>query len=195
MIHVAHRINTIKELNSVPVEYGVEIDLRDQNGRVILSHEPFCGGEEFEKYLKHYKHKHLILNIKSERIEEKVLEHIKERGIKDYFFLDSSFPMIYLLSSKNEKNIALRFSEFERIDTILAMRGKARWVWVDCFTKLPINKKNYAALKNAGFKLCLVSPELQNRPEDINNYCNYLQKERILFDAVCTKTANIAKWK
>jgi hypothetical protein len=39
--------------------------------------------------------------------------------------------MIYLLSRQGEKNIALRFSEFESIDTILNMKGKANWVWID----------------------------------------------------------------
>ena len=32
---IAHRINTIKELNEIPIEYGVEIDLRDKNERLL----------------------------------------------------------------------------------------------------------------------------------------------------------------
>lgn len=195
MEYIAHRINTIEELKKTPKEYGVELDLRDFGERLILQHDPFKEGEDFEEYLKCYNHGTMILNIKSERIEHKVLELIKKYNIKKYFFLDSSFPMIYLLSKSGEKNIALRFSEFEGIDTILNMKNKVNWVWVDCFSKLPIDKKNYEILKDNGFKFCLVSPELQGQNEKLEEYKEYLENESIIFDAICTKIYNIKKWK
>lgn len=102
--------------------------------------------------------------------------------------------MIYLLSKNGEKNIALRFSEFEGIDTILAMAGKVEWIWVDCFTKLPITLENYKLLKNEGFKFCLVSPELQGQSEKLEEYNIYLNNNKIVFDAICTKVYNINKW-
>ena len=40
------------------------------------------------------------------------------------------------------ENIAIRFSEFEGLDTILNMKGKVKWVWVDCFTKNPLTKED-----------------------------------------------------
>lgn len=194
MEYIAHRINTIEELKKIPKEYGVELDLRDFADRLVLQHDPFKDGEDFEEYLKHYNHGTMILNIKSERIEHKVLELIQKYNIKKYFFLDSSFPMIYLLSKTGEKNIALRFSEFEGIDTILSMTGKVEWIWVDCFSKLPINYEIYKLLKNNGFKFCLVSPELQGQNEKLASYKQYLQNEGIVFDAICTKIYNIEKW-
>ena len=194
MEFIAHRINTIEELKQVPIEYGVELDLRDFGERLILQHDPFKDGEDFEEYLKHYEHGTMILNIKSERIEHKVLELIQKYGIKKYFFLDSSFPMIYLLSKSGESNIALRFSEFEGVDTILAMAGKVEWIWVDCFTKLPITAENYKLLKEHGFKFCLVSPELQGQSEKLESYKQYLESENIIFDAICTKVHNIQAW-
>ena len=123
MHYIAHRVNTIKELLKTPVEYGVEIDLRDYGNRLILQHDPFKKGEDFEEYLKHYNHGTIILNIKSEGIEYKVLELLKKYTVNNYFFLDSSFPMINSLCSKGEKNITLRFSEFEGIDTIELIIG------------------------------------------------------------------------
>ena len=146
MEFIAHRINTIEELKKVPNEYGVELDLRDYGDKLILQHDPFTDGEKFEEYLKHYHHGTMILNIKSERIEYRVLELLSKYKIENYFFLDSSFPMIYLLSKSFEKNIALRFSEIEGLDTIIAMSEKVKWIWVDCFTKLPINKEIYSKL-------------------------------------------------
>ena len=194
MHYIAHRVNTIKELLKTPVEYGVEVDLRDYEDRLILQHDPFKKGEDFEEYLKHYNHGTIILNIKSEGIEYKVLELLKKYTVNNYFFLDSSFPMINSLSSKGEKNIALRFSEFEGIDTIFLMSKKIEWIWVDCFTKLPISFKNYKILKDLNYKLCLVSPELQNQDSKLELYKNYLQKEDIIFDAICIKLHNIIRW-
>ncbi|MDQ1911646.1 hypothetical protein RAC89_14645 [Paenibacillus sp. GD4] len=195
MNFIAHRINSVEQLKDVPMHLGVELDLRDhKDGRIIIHHDPFTEGECFEEYLKQYKHGTIILNVKSERIEHKVLELIKKYNIKDYFFLDSSFPMIFNLVQNGEHNIALRYSEYESLESVLLMQNKVKWVWVDCFTKLPIDKNSYQTLKEAGFKLCLVSPELQGRPEDIPNYKKNLEKENIVFDAICTKLHNIKLW-
>jgi NDP-sugar pyrophosphorylase family protein len=195
MLFCCHRINTIIELQSIPIQYGIEIDVRDdQYGNIHISHDPFIQGELFDHFLQSYKHSFIILNIKSEGIEYKVLELLKKYNIQDYFFLDSSFPMIYKLSCQGEKNIAVRFSEFEDIETILNMKDKVNWVWVDCFTKNPLHKIAYNILKNAGFKLCFVSPELQNKPEKIKEYKNYFQYENIRLDMVCSKSYNIDVW-
>jgi hypothetical protein len=195
MEYIAHRVNTIKELKKIPKEYGVELDLRDFGNRLVLQHDPFMDGEDFVEYLKCYDHGTMILNIKSERIECKVLELLKKYNIKDFFFLDSTFPMIYSLSKSGEKNIALRFSEFEGMDTILNMKDKIDWIWVDCFSKLPIENKNYNLLKQYGFKFCLVSPELQGQNEKLEEYKKYLKDENIIFDAICTKVYNVKRWK
>ena len=112
MEYIAHRINTINELMNISPEHGVEIDLRDFGDRLILQHDPFKDGEDFEQFLNKYEHGTLILNIKSEGIEFKVKMLLKKYNIKNYFFLDSSFPMINLLSSSGEKKIALRAYRF-----------------------------------------------------------------------------------
>ena len=196
MEFIAHRINKLEELETLPKEYGVEIDLRDNvDGKIYINHDPFILGEDFEEYLKKYSHGTMILNIKSERIELKILELLKKYSINNYFFLDSSFPMIKLLSDKGEKNIALRYSEYEGLDTLEKMKERVNWVWVDCFTKLPINNEIYRKIKNMGYKLCLVSPELQNQKEKLELYAKQIKDEKIEFDAICTKEYNVKKWK
>ena len=134
-------------------------------------------------------------NFTLKELRKKWLELLKKYNIKNYFFIDSSFPMIKLLSDKGEKNIALRFSEYEGIDTLEKMQGKVNWVWVDCFTKLPINNEIYKKIKDMGYKLCLVSPELQGQAEKLELYIKQINKEKIEFDAICTKEYNIEKWK
>ena len=78
MIYIAHRINTIEQLQKVPNRYGVEVDLRDYNDKLILQHDPFLNGQLFDEYLKYFNHNFLILNIKSERIEFTVLDLLKK---------------------------------------------------------------------------------------------------------------------
>jgi hypothetical protein len=194
MIYVAHRVNTINELKKIPEIYGVEVDLRDCGNEIVLQHNPFIGGELFEDYLRNYRHRLLILNIKSERIEFRVLKLLKRYGVRDYFFLDSSFPMIFQLFKHGEYNTAVRLSEFESIDTVMRVQGLVKWVWVDCFTKFVLRGKEYEAMKRARFSMCLVSPELQGRHDDIVEHCSELDNQRIIPDAVCTKLANISLW-
>lgn len=196
MEYIAHRINTLNELQKLPQEYGVELDLRDSlDGSIYIQHNPFEPGEDFEEYLKKYHHGTMILNIKSERIEHKILEMIREYDVKSYFFLDSTFPMVKLLSDCGERNIAVRYSEYEGLDTLKNMAGKVDWIWVDTFTKLPLDKSTYNFIKEMGYKICLVSPELQLQPEKLVIYAEQIRMEHMRFDAICTKAYNIDKWK
>lgn len=196
MEYIAHRVNTVEELKNLSREYGVELDLRDDlNGRIYIQHNPFEPGEDFEDYLKEYHHGTMILNVKSERIELKILEMLPNYDVKSYFFLDSTFPMIWLLSNRDEKNIALRISEVEGLDTARNMAGRVDWIWVDCFSKIPLDKKQSEELRSLGYKLCMVSPELEGRDSDIEPYKKLINEEGIIFDAICTKSYNIHRWK
>lgn len=191
---IAHRINTSAALGRIPKDIGVEVDLRDRGPRLILQHDPFQDGEDFENFLKNAGGRFLILNIKSERIEWRVKELLAQYKIRDYFFLDSSFPMIVRLTAEGEGNMALRFSELEGTDTLLQMQGKAKWIWVDSFTRMPLDKKTFAILRRAGYQFCLASPDLLGRPEEIPLFRQQIQKEGIEFQAVCAKIENLPQW-
>lgn len=196
MKFIVHRVNTLAELKKIPEEYGVELDLRDDlTGRIYIQHNPFEAGEDFEEYLRNYHHGTMIVNIKSERIEIKAMDLLKQYGIDNYFFLDSSFPMIKLLSDQNNTRIALRYSEYEGMDTIRNMAGKVDWIWVDCFTRMPLTNEIYREMKELGYQLCFVSPELQGQEEKIEKYKRQIRDEGIQFDAVCAKIYNIEDWK
>ena len=89
MILVAHRINTIDKLKKLDKKYGVEIDIRDKGKNLFIVHDPFKKGILLKSFLKHYDHKLIIANIKSERIEDSVIKIFNKLNIKNYFFLDS----------------------------------------------------------------------------------------------------------
>lgn len=196
MQYIAHRINTAAQLREVPPAYGVELDARDGlDGRIYLQHDPFTAGEDFEEYLKEYRpHGTMIVNVKSERLELKARELLQKYGVEDYFFLDCSFPMVKLLTDMGERRIALRYSELEGMDTLRNMAGLIDWVWVDCFTKMPLTHTDYCELKDMGYKLCLVSPDLVGREQEITAYRGLIDERGIGFDAVCGKIYNAGQW-
>ena len=168
---------------------GIETDIRYEKDKLILNHDPFVTGEYFEDFLKEYKHSFIVLNIKTEGIEEEVLNLLVKYKINDYFFLDLSFPALIKLTKKKENNIAIRFSEYEPIEQAMALKGMVNWVWVDCFNSLPLNDKTYKILKEH-FKLCIVSPELQKHPtERITEFKNTIKNYHM--DAICTKVPEL----
>ncbi len=189
---IQHRVNTLTALRATPTDLGVEVDVRYEGDRLILHHDPFVQGEDFEKFLGEYKHRTLILNIKSEGIEQKAIELVESFGIKDYFLLDVSFPFMIKLSNKGMRKLAVRFSEFESIDTCLAMAGRAEWVFVDVFTRLPLDDSAYSKLSKK-FKICVVSPELLGREADADSYKELFTRKGYKIDAVLTK--NPARWR
>jgi len=195
MNFISHRRNTTEELKATPTEYGIEVDIRSDNGQLIIHHDPFAKGEDFEEWIKHYQHGTLILNIKEEGLEARLINLMKQCEITDYFFLDQSFPFLIKWSILGERRCAVRVSEFESIETAYTLAGKIDWVWVDCFTHFPLGNQDAKRLQDIGFKLCLVSPELQGRPAEtaIPEIAKILTERQIVANAICTKKPEL--WK
>jgi hypothetical protein len=190
---ISHRRNTIAELRATDHNYGVEVDIRSEGQKLIIHHDPFVAGESFDEWVDAYQHGTLILNVKEEGLEARLIALMASKDIDDYFFLDQSFPFLVKWSKTGEYRCAVRVSEFESIETALTLAGKVDWVWVDCFTKFPLSEEDAVRLKNAGFKLCLVSPELQGRNAEIEipALVSLLRARNIESDAVCTKRPDL----
>jgi hypothetical protein len=191
---IAHRRNTLAELMATPRELGVEVDIRTRGDRLIMHHDPFADGEEFATWIERYRHGMLILNVKEEGLDERVLELVHRQRIEEFFFLDQSFPLLMKTAQRGERRCAVRVSEYEHIGTALALAGRVEWAWIDCFTRFPLSGAEAARLRDAGFRLCLVSPELQQRTADdeIPALRGVLSEQGIAADAVCTKWP--ARW-
>ena len=185
---IHHRRNTIELVSSTLSKYGVEVDIRSLGNDLIIQHNPYLEGEKFSEWLKYYAHKFLIINLKEDGLEERILIYLKKFKIENFFFLDQSFPSIVRLSSQGERNCAVRVSEFESIETALLFENKVDWVWIDTFTKLSLSLNDYNKLKLANFKLCLVSPELNKTNKfDIEEIKDIIKEKSFEFDAICTK--------
>lgn len=190
---IAHRRNTIPELQATNHMYGVEVDIRSEGQRLIIHHDPFVAGESFEEWLDSYRHGTLILNVKEEGLEKHLIALVASKGIEDFFFLDQSFNFLVKTFRSGERRCAVRVSEFEVVESALALAGKVDWVWVDCFTQFPLARGDASRLQGAGFKLCLASPELHGRnPEtEIPTLYSLLRNCGITADAVCTKRPDL----
>jgi hypothetical protein len=190
---IFHRRNTLLDLLATNSKYGIEVDIRSQGDQLIIHHDPCVTGEAFDEWINAYRHGTLILNVKEEGLESRLIALMQSKGITDYFFLDQSFPFLVKWSKAGEHRCAVRVSEFESIETALTLGGKVDWVWVDCFTRFPLSESDARRLKDAGFKICLVSPELQGRHAnvEIRQLASLLKERNIVADAVCTKRPDL----
>ena len=196
VLKVIHRVNTIEGLKSIPTEYGVEVDLKARGDKIILNHEAFSDGDDFEEYLKEYKHKLIILNIKEAGIESRVLELMERFGITEYFLLDVEHPYLYSASQRGMSKMAVRYSEYEPIELAMnfnnGVGGKVDWIWIDTVSDLPLDEATIA--KFAGFKTCLVCPERWGRPEDIAKYAEQMKAMNFEPTAVMTALKYVDEW-
>lgn len=172
---------------------GAEIDLRLQNGRITLAHDPFTNGEEFETWISNYDHNILILNTKEDGLETQIIEILKRNNLKNYFFLDQPFPTQYRCLLENIP-IAMRMSDLEPIDVLRYV--KPEWIWLDNFSGNWDNLfKSMSKLNQELPKVCLVSPELQNRiiEKEVAYIVELINQYKIEITAICTKFPEI--WK
>ena len=91
MHKILHRVNTKADLENTPSQYGVEVDIRSYGKDLIIHHDPFEKGEFFESWIKSYHHGTLILNVKEEGLEERLLKLMKFYSIENFFFLINLF--------------------------------------------------------------------------------------------------------
>lgn len=190
MLIIKHRLNTIKKLEKLRYDYGAEIDIRSYNQDIVISHDPLKKGERLTEWLKNFRHKFIIFNIKEEGLEFQLNKLLKKFNIQEYFLLDQSFPF-YIKNIKTfGRKSSIRISEFEGIERAIKLRKFTKWLWVDHFSKFPLSKENIKTLHSLKFKFCIVSPELvseNNLVKKISIIKNIFRKAEVKIDAVCTK--------
>lgn len=145
-------------------DFGVETDLRDYCGELVISHN-IPQGEEItvEEFFALYKEKNkqtcLALNIKADGLQEKLKFLLEKYSIKNYFLFDMSIPDT--IGYINQKlNIFSRKSEYE---TELPFYEKSTGVWLDCFKSDWITNQEIASHLKACKNVCIVSSELHKR--------------------------------
>ena len=89
MFFYAHSINNLDSLNQIETNTGVEVDIRDEGGKLVIGHDPMQKNyNDIERFLKSLNGRSIIANIKSERIEKDFLILLnKFSPNSEYFFL------------------------------------------------------------------------------------------------------------
>jgi hypothetical protein len=195
-LFLKHRVNKIFELSEVEKGWGVEIDLRSdvtQKGKVHLSHDPWILGDDFDAWLKEFKRLKIEgpiwLNTKEDGLESRIEELLLSYQIESYCFLDTVLPTLVKKTHFEDKSrFAIRLSAYEPNEFVECFRGKADWVWVDCFQGKPVSEKLLTELKS-DFKVCLVSPELHGKSlkENLAAFKSLYE----MADAVCSKQPQV----
>jgi hypothetical protein len=88
----------------------------------------------------------------------------------------------------------VRISEYESVTTAMALDPRPDWVWVDSFTGSYPSAEDLRTLSGAGFRLMLVSPELQGRSldDEMPTVEQRFAEAGVPLDGVCTKLP--ARW-
>ena len=104
----------------------------------------------------------------------------------EYFAFDFSFP--YLFDAiKNNITCALRLSEYEK-----ELLEGPKWTWIDSFHSIWFDEKYVQSIKNLGYSIAIVSPELHGR--NVKNEFKQIESliDKGLVDAICTD--NLEMW-
>lgn len=185
----AHRVNEPAALREVSPELGVEIDLHADGDRLVLVHDAFSSGPDFEDWLADYHHRFIVLNTKEEGLEARITAALDARGITEWAFLDQSFPFLVRGLRNGETRTMVRISEYESVATALALAPRPDWVWVDSFTGQWPTAGDLERLAGHGYRLMVVSPELQGRSleDEIQVITDRFDAAGVPMHGVCTK--------
>ncbi len=147
--------------------YGVETDIRDYLGRLVISHDPPTGDDLLyvDDFLDVYgrcgRQSVLALNIKSDGLQDGLRRAVDGRGIGGdrYFVFDMAVPdaLGYL---RRGIPCFTRESEFESVPPFL---DRAAGVWMDCFDRDWVDAEAVSCHLKARRRVALVSPELHGR--------------------------------
>jgi glycerophosphoryl diester phosphodiesterase len=148
--------------------FGVETDIRDQDGRLVVSHDPPVGKDVLsldrflDLYVKSGATTKLALNIKADGLQEQLQFALADHGISPdcYFVFDMAVPDVLAYLGRRIPCF-IRESEFESPPSFI---NQATGVWLDSFHGDWIDAETTLGHLLAGRQVALVSPELHGLP-------------------------------
>lgn len=197
-LYINHRQNLKKNLSNLDKSSfkAIEIDLRSDSKKIIVTHNPFTKGLDFIKNINLYKNYFLIIDIKSAGIAKTIAKILKRKKIKFLLLNLNSQEFIQMIKFGFSKNLFIRFSSYESFNLNNKILKKIDWVWIDFFNNISIKKEQYKYLQKYKKKICITSPDLLGKSQKvIIKLIKYLNKNKIKVDMVCAKKNNIKLWK
>lgn len=159
--------NTEIALNqSFSLGFGTETDVRDFNGRLVISHDIATGTEIcFEKFLGlANSHDHggpvtLALNVKADGLASLIGRAIKNYNDLDCFVFDMSVP-----DMRDYLNQGIpAFTRMSEVEQQPAWLERCEGIWLDSFDSEWFTNSLIHNLLNRQKRVCIVSPELHRR--------------------------------
>lgn len=142
--------------------FGVETDLRDVKGEIVISHNMPKGDEmTFVELLQILDGRDLTLalNIKADGLADEIKRLLDKYSCTNYFTFDMSIPeMVY--QNKLKLNVFCPYSDIVKTPV---MFDEAEGVWLDCFNSDWFYKEDIENLLNKNKKVAVVSPDLHKR--------------------------------
>jgi hypothetical protein len=150
---------------SFAMGFGAEIDVRDLDGDLVVSHDPPCSGALLLSDVLDAHHSAgspgtLAVNIKADGLSDRLASVLA--STQRWFAFDMSVPDMLSFRSAGLPFYTRR-SEYEEVPTLLSDAGG---VWMDCFMGDWWDERDVAEYLEAGKAVCLVSPELHGRPNE-----------------------------
>ena len=189
--------NSLKAFQrSLSLGFGIEIDVRDYAGDLVISHDIAVDNSLklsnlLDFYLTCKDQPILAFNIKSDGLQDKLKNQLENFNIKNYFIFDPSVPdaIQYI---KQGINTFTRQSEYEAAP---AFYDLANGVWLDEFYSDWIDEKILNFHHNNAKKICIVSPELHGRDHNLSwkKLRKILIKNLDIKIAICTDYPSEAK--
>lgn len=155
---------------------GIEMDVRDCNGKIVVTQSLPVGGELlFEDVLKAYKQSNcdglLAVDIKSCWIQREVKRLLDEYDVTNYFCFGMSIPETLGYLNINAKTY-LRDSEYEQINKDNWLYDSCEGVWLDQFNAGEPTRVNLELIKryvSDGKQVCICSPDLHGWGRSYND--------------------------
>ena len=162
-----HEKNTFGALSkALELGYGIETDIRDSCGELVISHDLPSNNEMLvESLLGQYEMRNtgsmLAFNIKSDGLSDKLSSILSSRNLsfKNHFFFDMSVPD---MSSYFDGGMPVytRLSEYE---SQRSFSKKQAGFWLDNFSGEYSQIETAKTLLMDGYSVAFVSPELHGR--------------------------------
>jgi len=149
-------------LRSFEAGFGTETDIRDQGGRVVISHDlPTPKAITFSAFaaLPGAANVPLALNVKADGLAALVRAEIEEADLRSAFAFDMSVPDMQSYFTAGIP-VMTRMSEVEQEPAWLQ---RSAGVWLDGFESNWWSTDTIHRILDRGKRVCIVSPELHGR--------------------------------
>ena len=143
--------------------FGIETDLRDICGKIVISHNMPKGDEiSFEEVLQLLDGRNLplALNIKADGQADEIKRLLEKYNHTKYFMFDMSIPeMVYDFKLGGIKI----FTGLSDVITTPIMFEESDGIWLDSFNSDWFGAKEILNIQKQGKRVCIVSPDLHKR--------------------------------